>query len=315
MDRSVSPSPEPRWCRESLQEEGDQDENAHQREAIRKFYGSVDRRSSLDDASEGETADHLSDNSHELSDDEEAHNGSDRDGDGDEEDRQRDQDTDSPQSKSDMEGEDVVVCARDDTESPEETCELPPICEAPECVPCRDETEYVPCGSKPMVEREPVRRASYTEAEKPKRGRRMTKTQDHRRYSSLTELCRLKSRLKTPNSPFVAPKASLARPAVTAVTVHSSDSPRLATVLEHPEDRYRTAQTIQSDLGICQMLWEELLPSRTSSTSTMFTDENVLAGPSGATDTAPMMEQVKTKLTAWKWSREFMEDSSDDKGG
>ncbi|KXT05111.1 hypothetical protein AC578_7598 [Pseudocercospora eumusae] len=352
------------WLHESFQYDNDHDENAYQREAIDKFYGSMDRRKSLEDDSEadearssyetaacsaeheeeGDDASNREDpdedsrgSARTISDDEEAHNGSD----GDENEHEgpfefyRDQrlpkpiaerivasnavndEAESPSSKSDMEGEDVV-CTAWSTRSFGETCEMPPICEASDDAPTCDETEYIPCGSQPMVEPGPVRRASYTEAEKPKRGRRMTKTDDHRRYSSLTELCRMKSRIRSPS--YVAPKASPARPAVTAISVHPSDSPRLTTVHEHPVEPQRTAQTVQSDLGLYQMLWEEPPPSRKSSVATTYTDpdsgvEFILFDENDPGATTPMIDHVKTKLTAWNWSREVMDDPSEDRLG
>ncbi|EME76957.1 uncharacterized protein MYCFIDRAFT_85358 [Pseudocercospora fijiensis CIRAD86] len=272
-----------------------------------------------------------------ISDDEEACKGSDRDendDDGHFEDRRHQRrsgstaeryvtsdiardEAESPSSKSDMEGEDVV-CTPRSTKSFGETYEMPPIREAPDDIPTCDETEYIPCGSQPMVEPGPIRRASYTEAEKPKRGRRMTKTDDHRRYSSLTELCRMKSRIRSPS--YVAPKASPARPAVTAISVHPSDSPRLTTVHEHPATPQRTAQTVQSDLGLYQMLWEEPPPSRKSSVAPTYKDpdsgvEFILFDENDPGATTPMIDHVKTKLTAWNWSREVMDESSEDRLG
>ncbi|KAF7195442.1 hypothetical protein HII31_03334 [Pseudocercospora fuligena] len=352
------------WPHESFQYDNGHDEHAHQREAIDKFYSSMDRRPSLtgdseddedeallqsaasraniveeqDDASNCEDWDEdFKGSARTISDDEEAHNSSDKDEEGndvylEEPGPQRlpefiaerhitsdvaEDEAESPSSKSDMDGEDVVCTTRSTTSSGE-TWETPPICKAPDDAPTCDETEYIPCGSQPMVEPGPIRRASCTEAEKPKRGRRMTKTDDHRRYSSLTELCRMKSRIRSPS--YAAPKASPARPAVTAISVHSTDSSRLTTVQEHPAKPQRTAQTVHSDLGLYQMVWEEPPLSRNSSVATTYTDpdsgvEFILYDENDPGATTPMIDHVKTKLTAWNWSREVMENSSEDRLG
>lgn len=209
-----------------------------------------------------------------------------------------------------------------------ELTEMPRIMESPEDS-ISEETQSVPTLKAAVIA--PVRRSSYNGAEKPTRGRRMTKTDDHRRYSSLTELCRLKGRVKSPS--VLSMKSSPAPAAVTAVTVRPAESPRLNTVYEHPSERYRpmpppkepvrTAHTVQSDLGTYQMLWEEPAPSSSSSTVTVFADaesgvEVVVTDDTGSQIIAPpspRMEKVKTKLRAWSWERELGDEQSEERPG
>ncbi|SMR48159.1 unnamed protein product [Zymoseptoria tritici ST99CH_1E4] len=95
-----------------------------------------------------------------------------------------------------------------------------------------------------------------------------------RRTSTMTEFCRLKGRVRSPV--LIAVKGSPASPAVTACTVRPATSATLNPWYEQPDeprnqglvpqtDSKTTAQTIQSDLGTCQMLWEEVTLTQTGS--------------------------------------------------
>lgn len=176
------------------------------------------------------------------------------------------------------------------------------------------------------------RRASDTNEIVDRRGRRMTKTDEHRRYNSLTEFCRMKGRVAR-NLSFVAPKAPPAKPAVTAISVRTADAPRLNTVYSHPAERHRplslpkepirTAQTVHSDLGVYQMMWEDSPPSSSGSGVTVFHEPAVgidfirdeISRGSPIIAPSPMMEKVKTKLTAWNWERDLGGETPEERSG
>ncbi|KAK4619311.1 hypothetical protein CLAFUW4_11672 [Fulvia fulva] len=121
-----------------------------------------------------------------------------------------------------------------------------------------------------------------------------------RRSNSMTAFCRIRGHLKAPAFVQKAPPAS---PALTACTVHVFEPPRLDTVYEDATNLLtshvprQTAQTIQSDYGMYQILWEE--PSMywaesPEQESPHAGEENRHAPPS------PRMERVKIKLAAWR---------------
>ncbi|KAM3421517.1 hypothetical protein BST61_g1906 [Cercospora zeina] len=154
-----------------------------------------------------------------------------------------------------------------------------------------------------------------------RRGRRMTKAEHHPRHSSLTEVHRIKDRVRRPSC--VSTKASPARPAMATVSVKTADSPRLNPVYAHPAARYmsvshhkepvKTAQTISSDLGTYKMMWEDEPSSSSGESSgtmlgqclpgehlppTVSKSDDRLVAPT------PMMEKVRSRLTAWTWERQ-----------
>ncbi|PPJ54482.1 hypothetical protein CBER1_02523 [Cercospora berteroae] len=154
-----------------------------------------------------------------------------------------------------------------------------------------------------------------------RRGRRMTKTEQPPRHSSLTEVHRMKERVRRPS--FVSTKASPARPAMATVSVKAAESPRLNPVYNHPGARYlplhhnnepvRTVQTINSDLGTYKMMWEdEPSPGSGGSTGTMLgqpsCEEHLLPtdspGDGRLVAPTPMLEKVRSRLTAWTWERQ-----------
>ncbi|KAF2210266.1 hypothetical protein CERZMDRAFT_106875 [Cercospora zeae-maydis SCOH1-5] len=154
-----------------------------------------------------------------------------------------------------------------------------------------------------------------------RRGRRMTKAEHHPRHSSLTEVHRIKDRVRRPS--FVSTKASPARPAMATVSVKTAESPCLNPVYAHPGARYmsgdhhkepvKTAQTINSGLGTYKMMWEEeQFSSSGESSGTMLgkslSDEHLPPTGSNSDDRlvapTPMMEKVRSRLTAWTWERQ-----------
>lgn len=123
-----------------------------------------------------------------------------------------------------------------------------------------------------------------------------------RRSNSMTAFCFIRGHLKAPAFVQKAPPAS---PALTACTVHVFEPPKLDTVYEDATNSVirnaprQTAQTIRSDYGTYQMLWEEPSMYLTDSpqqedTGPLADEENRLAPPS------PRMEKVKIKLAAWR---------------
>ncbi|CAK1359739.1 unnamed protein product [Cercospora beticola] len=154
-----------------------------------------------------------------------------------------------------------------------------------------------------------------------RRGRRMTKTEQPPRHSSLTEVHRMKERVRRPS--FVSTKASPARPAMATVSVKTAESPRLNPIYNHPGSGYlplhqnkepvKTAQTINSDLGTYKMMWEdEPSPGSGGSTGTMLgqpsCEEHLLPtdppGDDRLVAPTPMLEKVRSRLTAWTWERQ-----------
>ena len=138
-----------------------------------------------------------------------------------------------------------------------------------------------------------------------------------RRRVSMTDFTKLRGR------PNLMPSSSKALPAGCAITVCSvcaADPPRSQTVYEHPGALYRSqdfdkkptkmAQTVQSDSGIFQMLWEEPPPSSSSSIVSLLDSsapgpELVMIEGAESVSRAPSpMSKVKTKLAAWSWARE-----------
>ncbi|KJX94478.1 hypothetical protein TI39_contig4189g00014 [Zymoseptoria brevis] len=139
-----------------------------------------------------------------------------------------------------------------------------------------------------------------------------------RRTPTMTEFCRLKGRVRSPV--LIAVKGNPASPAVTACTVRPATSATLKPWHEQPDepsnqglvpqtDSKTTAQTIQSDLGTCQMLWEEVtLPQTGSKTlaqassprasSAMLISSLLKSDISSEADNCPI-ENLKTKLRAW----------------
>lgn len=141
-----------------------------------------------------------------------------------------------------------------------------------------------------------------------------------RRVSTMTDYQRLKGRHKSPK--LVAFKASPASPAMTAMSVQPAEAWKVATIYEDPghtsygseHSSRRTSQTIRSDLGISQMVWEE--PSSSSDSDiTVLTgsgvDYLVAQDVEGDNASSSPMERLKTKLKAWSWERELSEASHD----
>lgn len=143
-----------------------------------------------------------------------------------------------------------------------------------------------------------------------------------RRVSTMTDYQRLKGRHKSPK--LVAFKASPAGPAVTAMSIEPAEARKVATIYEdsgpmtyqtQPSTR-RTSQSIHSDLGISQMVWEE--PSSSSDSDiTVLTgsgiDYLVVGEIKGDDASSSPMERLKTKLKAWSWEREMSEASPDNR--
>lgn len=196
--------------------------------------------------------------------------------------------------------------------------------------------EDPPCSSSAELHGLEIdRRPSETQsapAPVDRRGRRMTKAEDHPRHSSLTDFCRMKGRNRRQS--FLSTKSSPARPAMTAISVRTADSPRVNTVYEHPKARYmpsppskrpvKTAQTFQSDLGLYRMIWEELPESSSGDSSSTMLEQrgarNALVMPKNQyTDQciAPtsIMERIQSKLTAWTCEKELSSEIPEDGHG
>ena len=133
----------------------------------------------------------------------------------------------------------------------------------------------------------------------------------------MTELHKLHSYERPPR--LVSEKGSPARPAVSACSVQVLEAPKLNIVYRYPQLRHMhlvqdkhfsmMAQTMQSDLGTCQMLWEEPPSSSSGSTVTLLEDTTIEDSSNGLSThntgmPNPLMEKLKTKLTAWTWERE-----------
>lgn len=147
-------------------------------------------------------------------------------------------------------------------------------------------------------------------------GKYAMKSEVVQRSASMTDFIKLQGKLSPLNVPS---KASPAGCAVSVCSVRSAESPKLNTVYEHPEARSgqrnsekaatKTVQTVRSDSGIFEVLWEEP-PSTSSSCLTLFESSDVEAEPvtNGSCGTFGraniQMDKVKTKLAAWSWARE-----------
>ncbi|KAI5360854.1 hypothetical protein Slin14017_G090290 [Septoria linicola] len=154
-----------------------------------------------------------------------------------------------------------------------------------------------------------------------RRGRRMTKTDDHARQSSLTEEQRMRGRARRPS--YLSTKSSPARPAMTAISVRTAESPRVNTVYDHSkaghfslspaDESIKTAHTVQSDLGTYQMVWEDAQSSGSGDSSgTMLEQRNIHTAHASKQEydapyvvtQMPIIDRVKCKLTAWTYEKQ-----------
>lgn len=185
-------------------------------------------------------------------------------------------------------------------------------------LPSITEEESVAAEAMDIVATDIKRRSSDTIVQPP------LSSKDHgiRRVSTMSDYQRLKGRHKSPK--LVAFKASPAGPAITAMSVQPAEAWKVASMYEdattssHDSSvpRRRTSQTIQSDLGISQMLWEE--PSSSSDSEiTVLTGSGIdylVADEIEEDNASPSpMERLKTKLKAWSWERELSEASPDNR--
>ncbi|KAF2167633.1 hypothetical protein M409DRAFT_21790 [Zasmidium cellare ATCC 36951] len=175
-----------------------------------------------------------------------------------------------------------------------------------------DEGDEEPSTSSNTLKIEPKRRSSETYARTLASGR----AYGMRRISSMSEMLRLKGRLRVPA--LLSPKAAPACPAITACSIRIFEPPRLNTVYESPSEfeGKQTAHTVQSDHGTVRMVWEEPANSASSSVATVLVDDSVGVAPADDIEDhvvppSPRMERVKTKLTVWSWEREFGDESDD----
>ncbi|KAK4493927.1 hypothetical protein PRZ48_015113 [Zasmidium cellare] len=175
-----------------------------------------------------------------------------------------------------------------------------------------DEDDEQGHTSSDPVKIEPKRRSSDTYA----RTLASSRAFGIRRISSMSEMLRLKGRLRVPA--LLSPKAAPACPAITACTIHIFEPPRLNTVYESPSELEgkQTAHTVQSDHGTVQMVWEEPANSASSSVATVLVDDSAGVAPADDIEDhvvppSPRMERVKTKLSVWSWERELSDELDD----
>ncbi|KAK3703179.1 hypothetical protein LTR37_014656, partial [Vermiconidia calcicola] len=153
-----------------------------------------------------------------------------------------------------------------------------------------------------------------------------TASDQSRRRASMSDCITLERRL---NPMLMSSKAGPASCAITVCSVRASEPPKLDTVYEHPGARYRqlddddsrplkTAQTVRSESGTFQMLWEERPPSSSDSDVTIFDSsiiepgDEITKGELRVFESPSAMDKVGTKLAAWSWAKEQDPESGQD---